>query len=138
LKSADAATDAIRLGREEALLGGLAVSGPGVAQPQPSTPARGLGSAGQYQPQMRAEARKQSVEMNEQSRYVRGRAFYRNGSQWVDSEVQKFSSVNPVRVQFDSPEYFDLLKQHPEAVAWLSVGRNLQLALGRTVYEIYE
>jgi Ca-activated chloride channel family protein len=74
----------------------------------------------------------------EQSRFVGGRTFYQNGSQWIDGDVQKLKDAKPVRVQFGSPEYFDLLKKHPEAVEWLALGSNVQLVLDGTVYEIYE
>ena len=78
------------------------------------------------------------VEYTQQTRFVNGRSFYQNGEQWVDSEVQKAPQARRVRVQFDSPEYFDLLKQNPKALAWLSLGRNVQLLLNDTVYEVHE
>ena len=56
----------------------------------------------------------------------------------MDTEVQKLSGAKPVRVQFASAEYFDLLKRHPEAQEWLATSRNLQLVLRGIVYEIYE
>ena len=52
--------------------------------------------------------------------------------------MQTAADAKRIRVQFNSPEYFELLKQHPEASTWLSVGRNLQLLLGNVVYEIYD
>jgi len=74
----------------------------------------------------------------EQARYVGGRTFYQNGEQWIDSEVQKHLSSPRVRIQFGSDDYFALLRQHPEAAAWLALGRNVQFVLGDTVYEIFE
>jgi hypothetical protein len=78
------------------------------------------------------------VEYTQQTRFVNGRSFYQNGEQWVDSEVQKAPKARRVRVQFDSPEYFDLLQKNPKALAWLSLGRNVQLVLNDTVYEVHE
>jgi len=72
--------------------------------------------------------------------YVKGRAFYKNGKQWVDGNVQSLADkkAKRVRVQFNSDEYFALLKKHKEATEWLSQSANLQVALGGTIYEIYE
>ena len=73
-------------------------------------------------------------------RYVKGRAFYKNGAQWVDGNVQSLADkkAKRVRVQFNSDEYFALLKKHREATEWLSQSANLQVALGGPIYEIYE
>ncbi len=71
-----------------------------------------------------------------QTKFVNGRAFFQNGDQWMDSGAQKL--VKRQRVQFNSDEYFALLKKHPEAAPWFALGRNLQLALDDTVYEIFE
>ena len=73
------------------------------------------------------------------SRFVNGRAFFQNGTQWVDSTLKNRADGARAtqRVQFNSPEYFELLKQHPEASAWFALGSNVSLALGDTDYEIY-
>ena len=73
------------------------------------------------------------------SRFVNGRAFFQNGTQWVDSTLKMRADGTRAtqRVQFNSPEYFDLLKKHPEASAWLALGSNVAVALGDTDYEIY-
>ncbi len=73
-----------------------------------------------------------------QSQFVGGRTFFQNGSQWIDSRVQKANNTRQVRIQFSSPEYFDLLAQKPEVRPWLALGQNVQFVLGDTVYEIYE
>jgi hypothetical protein len=85
-----------------------------------------------------AKANKRVVEYSQQSRFVAGKTFFQNGEQWVDAEAQKKSDGKRVRVQFSSPEYFDLLAKNPSAAAWLSLGRNVQFVLGEVVYEIYE
>ena len=72
------------------------------------------------------------------SRYVNGRAFFQNGSQWVDSTMQNQpDGAAAQRVQFNSTAYFALLKKHPEATAWFALGSNIALSLGGTDYEIY-
>jgi hypothetical protein len=74
----------------------------------------------------------------EQSRFAGGKTFFQNQAQWVDADAQKFENAKRVRVQFGSPEYFDLQKKHPKAQAWLAMGNNVQFVLAGTVYEIYE
>jgi len=76
------------------------------------------------------------AQYTQQSRFVRGRNFFQNGEQWVDAEVQKRQSARRIQVKFNSSEYFALAAKHPDAAAWLSVGRNVQFALGDAVYEI--
>jgi Ca-activated chloride channel homolog len=70
----------------------------------------------------------------QQARWVNGRAFYQNGTQWVDAEAQR--ATKRQQVQFGSDSYFELLKKHPEAAAWLALGDNVLIALNDTVYEI--
>src|SRR5450432_521771 len=70
----------------------------------------------------------------QQSKYVHGRTFFQNGKQWVDSNTQNVSKRQ--RVQFNSEDYFALLRKHPEAAAWMALGRNVLLALDDTVYDI--
>jgi Ca-activated chloride channel family protein len=72
----------------------------------------------------------------QQSRFVNGRAFFQNGSQWIDSNAQNTSKRQ--RLQFNSEEYFNLLTKHPEAGPWLALGQNVVLTLDDTVYEITE
>jgi Ca-activated chloride channel family protein len=73
----------------------------------------------------------------QQSRFINGHAFFQNGNQWIDSNAQN-NTAKRQRVQFNSEEYFNLLKKYPEAGPWLALGQNLVLALDDTVYEIAE
>jgi len=72
------------------------------------------------------------------NRFIAGRNFFQNGSQWIDANVQAKPGARRVQVKFNSAEYFDLMGKHPSMPQWLSVGRNVQVALGDTVYEIVE
>lgn len=78
------------------------------------------------------------VQYTQTAKYLNGRAFYRNGNQWVDSNVSKQNGGKEVRLKFGSPEYFDFASQHPEARAYLSLGQNVKLILANTVYDIYD
>ena len=78
------------------------------------------------------------TQYSQQQRFVAGRNFFQNGSQWVDSEVQRNQAARRVRVQFNSKEYFDLLRKQPQSRSWLALGNNVQFVLEGTVYEIYD
>ena len=76
------------------------------------------------------------LQYTQQSQFVNGRNFFRNGGQWVDSSVQNQADAARVKIQFNSPEYFDLLAKHPKVAPWLALGSNLQFAYEGKVYEI--
>ncbi|MCX6910600.1 MAG: VIT domain-containing protein [Verrucomicrobia bacterium] len=78
------------------------------------------------------------VQYAQQQRFVHGRAFFQNGSQWIDSNVQAMPNARRVQVKFNSQDYFDLVAKHPHALAWFAVSRNVQVALDDTVYEVIE
>lgn len=78
------------------------------------------------------------AQYTQQQRFVRGRAFFQNGSQWIDSNVQAMPNARRVQVKFNSQDYFDLVAKHPHALAWFAVGRNVQVALDNKVYEVTE
>lgn len=73
-----------------------------------------------------------------QGQFVGGRNFFQNGNNWVDSLVQKNPGARHVRIQFGSPEYFDLAAKNASALPWLALGQNVQFVLGGTIYEVYE
>jgi len=139
LKLAQTASDAITLSREESL------KSQAKAAPALTAPAirnrLGVGISGVAPlsaPAAAEVAKDRSDAYAQQSKFINGRTFFQNGSQWVDSEVQNAANAKPVRVQFGSKEYFDLQKKHPHTQAWLAAGRNVQFVLAGTVYEIYE
>src|SRR5450432_2819871 len=86
-------------------------------------------------PAARAESER-LTQYTQRSKFVNGRAFFQNGKQWIDSNAQKTSKRQ--RVQFNSDEYFELLRRHPEAAPWMALGQNVLLALDDTAYEITE
>jgi Ca-activated chloride channel family protein len=74
-----------------------------------------------------------------QVRNILGRAFYNNGSNWMDVSVQKQKAdVKKNRIQFASAEYFDLLKKYPLAPQFMSLGKNVSFVMNNEVWEIYE
>ena len=95
-----------------------------------SESSRGLVAAA---PAARAESER-ITQYTQQSKFVNGRDFFQNGKQWVDTNAQNVTKRQ--RVQFNSDDYFNLLKKHPEAAPWMALGQNVLLALDDTVYEI--
>ena len=67
-----------------------------------------------------------------------GKTFYRNGKQWVDSQLSKLKNTEPVKIKFNSEEYFALLKNHQEASVWLALGPNVTFVMGNKVYQVEE
>ena len=136
-QSANQPAEALRFGRVEA---GRALSL--AAAPPASAPSRSRpGPAGQPVPPSAMPGGSVSdkvAEYTQQSRFVGGRNFFLNGTQWVDAGVQKLKQARKVRVQFNSPEYFDLVTREPQARPWLALGQNLQFVLGESVYEVFE
>lgn len=131
LKAADAPVD-IQLSNEDVLRGYAATTAPAARMPalQQTAPTRTFrtvtGDAGK------------STAVALQNRFVGGRAFVMKTNSWIDSEIQKKPNAKRVRVQFDSPEYFELVRKNPQATPWLALGRNVQFVLGETIYEIHE
>jgi len=78
------------------------------------------------------------MNLTQQVKNIQGRAVYQSGKFWVDSELQNQKSKNQKRFQFNSDEYFQLLKDKPETAQFLSLGQNVRFYYDNTFYEIYE
>ena len=85
-----------------------------------------------------AAAQVQQKLQAQQFRIVANRTFYQNREQWVEAELPPASGPEPIRIRFNSPEWFALLDLDPLAPQWLSTGRQMRLRLGDKVYEIFE
>ena len=72
----------------------------------------------------------------QQARTINGRTFYQNGPNWTDSTAQLHKNLKTQQIAFGSPEYFDLLKSHPQAAQWLALGNNIDLVIDQTLYQI--
>ncbi|HEY2953085.1 MAG TPA: hypothetical protein VGK40_10905 [Verrucomicrobiae bacterium] len=64
--------------------------------------------------------------------------FAHRGNPHVDEATPRVPELQRVRIRFDSREFFDLLARYPKLLPYLAAGRNVQLALGGRVYEVYE
>ena len=72
----------------------------------------------------------------QQVKVVNGRAFYQNGSTWTDSTVQSKQNLKRQQVAFNSDDYFALARRDPNAAAWLSLGSEVDVVIGDTLYEV--
>jgi Ca-activated chloride channel family protein len=84
-----------------------------------------------------SDSKERLVQFSEQGRFVRGKNFYQNNSQWVDADAQKFQNAKRQRIEFNSSEYFDFAAKEKRALPYLALGDNVQFVLDETVYEIY-
>jgi len=84
------------------------------------------------------ESKARVVQYSQDTRFVAGRNFFRNGLQWVDSRVQQHPNAKRVRIQFGSPEYFDLIARNSKVSPWLALGQQVQFVIDNTIFEIYE
>ena len=67
---------------------------------------------------------------------VNGRSFYQNGNTWTDSTAQAWKGTQPQQIKFAGDEYFALLKAHPEASEWLSLGNEVDVVIDDTLYSV--
>lgn len=76
--------------------------------------------------------------LTQQVKNIQGRAVYQSGKFWVDSELQNQKVKNQKLIQFNSGEYFKLLKDKPETAQFLALGQNVRFYYDNIFYEIYE
>jgi Ca-activated chloride channel family protein len=75
-------------------------------------------------------------DLAKQSRAVDGKTFYQSGEEWVDAEIQKHPDAKRVKIEFNSSEYFDLMRKNTRFAKWATVGTKLQFHFDGTIYEI--
>jgi hypothetical protein len=101
-----------------------------------TTPTASGGFSGSRTP---AEAKATSNVIEQQAmRFASGRAFYQNGSQWIDNQIQKASNASTNRIQFNSDAYFAFAAKNPSLNSILSLGSNIQFVHKGQVIEIHE
>ena len=72
----------------------------------------------------------------QQVRVARGKAFYQNGSTWSDADVASRKDLKQKQVVFNSDDYFALMRSHPDAASWLSLGNEVDVVIGDTLYQV--
>jgi Ca-activated chloride channel family protein len=73
-----------------------------------------------------------------ENQFVAGKTFFQNGNEWLDSSIQTMRDARRIRIQFGSPDYFNLIAQHPQTAPWLALGQNIQFAFSGVIYEVHE
>jgi len=76
--------------------------------------------------------------LTQQVRNILGRAVYQSGKYWIDSELQNQKNKKQKRIQFNSDEYYKLLKDKPETSQFLALGQNVRFFYENIFYENYE
>lgn len=84
------------------------------------------------------DSKGQKQNLNQQVKIVSGRAFYQQDKYWIDSELQKQEIKNVKRIQFDSDDYYKLLKNQPQVYKFLALGKNVKFYYKNVLYEVYE
>ncbi|HUS37147.1 MAG TPA: hypothetical protein VM680_17510, partial [Verrucomicrobiae bacterium] len=72
------------------------------------------------------------------TRFANGRAFYQNGPQWIDNNLQKASNTTTNRIQFNSDAYFAFAAKNPSLNPILSLGSNIQFVHNNQIIDIHE
>ncbi len=80
--------------------------------------------------------RTQQAASGQNLRVVNGRAFYQNGNVWVDGTAQTQKGLKQQQIKLGSDEYFALVSANREAAPWLSLGTEVDVVIGDTLYQI--
>lgn len=116
-------------------LGSRQASGTAFAAAMPATPM--VVGAASSPASVRGNILAQVNKSAQQTRFISGKNFFLNGSQWSDTDVQNATKAKHIRIQFNSKEYFDLARTNKQALPWLAQGNNVQFVMNGQVYEIY-
>ena len=85
-----------------------------------------------------AKAAPSNVVEQQANRFVAGRAFYQNGAQWIDNQVQKLNNASTNRIQFNSDAYFAFAAKNPALNSVLSLGSDVQFVHNGQIVEVYK
>lgn len=106
------------------------------AQPADATAAGGGEEARAEAGMDGAGGYKEAQNYAQQARVVNGRAFYQNGPTWTDATAQNRKDLKQLQVAFNSDDYFALMAKYPDAAQWFSLGNEVDVVLGDTLYQI--
>ncbi len=76
----------------------------------------------------------------QQSRVLNNKTFYQNGNTWTDATAQNAdrAKLRQRTIKFNSDEYFELVRNNSAAAQWLSIGNEVDLVIGDTLYSVRE
>ncbi len=86
-------------------------------------------------PSTNATGYKLARNYTQQSRVLNGKAFYQNGNTWTDSAAQNRPAKQRT-IKFNSDEYFELARNNRAAAQWMSLGNEVDVVIGDTLYQI--
>lgn len=136
LRTAESSGSAIDAGRSEALKLTSVPAATGVPLATgPAPTRRGSQPAGVVSGLTDRSGSLQQV-VDQPARFAGGRAFYFNGTQWMDSQIQSLRNPSVQSLVFASPEYFDLLAAHPELKECLALGPSVQVVSAGRILDI--
>jgi Ca-activated chloride channel family protein len=142
LKNAEAPAVALEKAKGENLGSLIAGNAAPVDASSASTVVSGGAFSAKSSPKLRGTAGEVQTKLGnveQETRWVNGKAFTQNGANWSDTAMQSVKAdAKRNRVQFASKEYFDLLTDKPESAQWLALGRNVQFTIGAELYEVFE
>jgi len=110
------------------------------ASPKPNgrgTTGGGMGWSGASKDKKESSALEQTrKEIEEIMKKVGSKTFYLSEGVWYDAKYKK--NMETVEVKYLSDEYFELLKNHPEAAKYLAVGQKVVVVIEGKAYRIIE
>ncbi len=68
---------------------------------------------------------------------IKGRAFYNNGEQWQDVNINERAGLKQVDILFGSKSYFELWDNNPQLKEILALGNQLQFVENDILYNIH-
>ncbi len=69
---------------------------------------------------------------------IQGRAMYNHANQWLDVDIQNNNTLNINKIKFNSDAYFKLVREEPESIPFLALGKNVRFVLNNQIYDIHE
>ena len=127
-----AVTNAQRLGE---MKGGWNMEQSVQSMPSAAAGAGGGMSMGAGGPAQQGYRMQQST-AGQNMRVVNGRAFYQNGTVWVDSTAQTQKGLKQQQIKLGTDEYFAFVSSNRAAAPWLSLGTEVDVVIGDTLYQI--
>jgi Ca-activated chloride channel homolog len=77
------------------------------------------------------------VQTQQVQKFIGQRTFQLDQGIWNETSVMAKKDATPIRIEFDSKEYWDLIAKNPELREVLALGTDLRFELGGRIYEIF-
>ena len=82
-------------------------------------------------------ARGAGMQMPQAQKFVGQRTFQLDQGIWNETSVMAKEDGTPIRIEFDSKEYWDLVAKNPELREVFALGTEVRFEIGGKVYEIF-